>query len=169
MRAVSTRQLSVVKIVPGPDGRSLVVAGPAGDLDAVRRTLVLVDRPATIDRQVRYLTVEAVDPALAVERATRMYETESANDPTAAVTVDFQSADRSLVLEGTPGALDAFERTLRAASATIDPVSSVRQFTIANTDPPDRAFALPLDAQARDGGPFVAPVFEAVDPLGLWW
>lgn len=172
VRAVlNPRQLSVVKIVPGPDGRSLVVAGPAGDLDAVRRTLVLVDRPATIDRQVRYLTVEAVDPVLAVERATRMYETESASDPTAAVTVDFQSADRSLVLEGTPAALDAFERTLRAASATIEPVSSVRQFTIANTDPSRIVPSLQSLSRSmlkpRDGGPFVAPVFEAVDPLGL--
>ena len=172
IRAVlNPRQLSVVKIVPGPDARSLVVAAPAGDLEGVRRTLVLVDRPASLDRQVRYLTVDAVDPTLAVERATRMYKAESADEPGAMVEVDFSETDRMLVIEGTTDSLDAFEKTLVAASATIEPSSSIRQFAIGSTDPsrlvePLRSLS-PAMLKPRDGGPFIPPNFEAVDPLGL--
>ena len=168
---LNPRQLSVVKIVPGPDARSLVVAGPAGDLEAVRRTLVLVDRPPSVERQVRYLTVDAVDPSLAVERATRMYRTETADDPGASIEVDFRESDRMLVVEGTAASLDSFERILTRASATIQPTSSIRQFTIGSTEPsrlvePLRSLSRAM-LKPRDGGPFVPPTFEAVDPLGL--
>ena len=168
---LNPRQLSVVKIVPGPDNRSLVVAAPAGDLEAVRRTLVLVDRPASVERQVRYLTLDAVDPSLAVERATRMYEAESADDPGSKIDVDFSEIDRMLIVEGTSASLDAFERSLAQASATIEPASSIRQFTISATEPSRLVQPLGSLSRAmlkpRDGGRFVPPTFEAVDPLGL--
>ena len=172
VRAVlNPRQLAVVKIVPGPDGRSLVVAGPAGDLSAVRRTLVLIDRPTDVDRQVRYLTVEAADPSLAVTRATRMYETGSASDPTAAVKTTFDEANRTLVIEGSATSLDEFQRVLTAASASIAPESSIRQFTIGATDPsrlvvPLRSLAASM-LQPQDGGVYNPPRFEAVDALDI--
>lgn len=168
---LNARQRSMVRIVPGPDARSLVVAAPAGDLDVVRRTLTLLDRPASVDRQVRYLTVDAIDPALAVERAKRMYETEHADDPLAAVEVEFGELDRMLVAEGTSKSLDSFENALAAASATIEPASAIRQFTIGTARPSRIVESLRRLSNAmlkpRDGGPFVAPTFEAVDPLGL--
>ena len=168
---LNPRQLAVVKIVPGPDGRSLVVAGPAGDLDAVRRTLVLIDRPTDLARQVRYLTIEAVDPALAVTRATRMYTASSASDPTAAVETTFNETDRTLVIEGASASLDEFERVLANASASISPESSIRQFSIASTDP--SRLVSPLQSLAtsmlrpQDGGVYNPPRFEAVDALGI--
>lgn len=168
---LNQRQISVVRLVPGPDGRSLVVAGPSGDVEAVRRTLVLVDRPAKADRQVRYLVVEAVDPALAVERAREMHDAAVENDPTGLVEVRFDAADRRLVIAGTSEALDAFERALDAASATVEPRTAVRQFTVTATEPSRLVEAIESLAatmlQPRDGGVFVPPVIDAVDALDL--
>ena len=168
---LNQRQNSVLRIVPGPDARSLVVAGPSNDVDAVRRTLILVDRPAKADRQVRYLVVDAVDPALAVERAREMHDAATENDPTGAVSVRFDAADRRLVIEGNAAALDAFEKALASASATVEPQLGVRQFTISATEP--SRLVEPLESLARtmlrprDGGPYVAPSIDAVDALGL--
>ncbi len=172
VRAVLTpRQAAVVKLVPGPDGRSLVVAGPGDDLEAVRRTLVLIDRPVRIDRQVRYLTVDAVDPGVAVERARRMFEAEAAGDVGREISLELEEADRRLVIEGTRTDLDDFERLLAVATGTVKPRTSIRQFNVASADPSRIVTSLERLSTAmlrpRDGGQFVAPRFDAVDPLDL--
>ncbi|MEE2972614.1 MAG: secretin N-terminal domain-containing protein, partial [Planctomycetota bacterium] len=172
VRAVlNPRQLAVVRIVPGPDGRSLVVARPGADVDGGGRPLGRVDRPARADRQVRYLAIEATDPALAVERAIAMHAASTGENPGAAVESSFDEPSRTLVIEGSVDALDRFEEALEAASASIVPESSVRQFTIAATEPsrlvaPLRSLAASM-LRPRDGGEFVPPAFEAVDPLGI--
>ena len=165
------RQAAMVKLVPGPDGRSLVAAGPAGDLDSVRKTIVLIDRPSRADRQVRYLMVDAVDPAIAVARATRMFETATAGDPLLEVQSDFDLPSRRLVIEGTKEALDSFEKSLAAAEATVEAKTMVRQFTVNSTAPSRLVSSMSTLSKSmlkpRDGSPFTPPTFEAVDALGL--
>ena len=165
------RQAAVVKLVPGPDGRSLVAAGPAGDIESVRKTILLIDRPARVDRQVRYLTVDAVDPTVAVARATRMFEAETAGEPTWEVQSDFDLPSRRLVIEGTKAALDAFERSLAAAEASVEAKTMVRQFTVKSTAPSRLVNSMSTLSRSmlkpRDGSPFTPPTFEAVDALGL--
>ena len=165
------RQTAVVKLVPGPDGQSLVAAGPAGDLDSVRKTIALIDQPGRVDRQVRYLMVNASDPAIAVARATRMFEAATAGQPSMNVESDFDSPSRRLVIEGSKQALDVFEQSLASAEATVEAKTMVRQFTVASTAPSRLVNSMSTLSRSmlkpRDGSPFTPPTFEAIDALGL--
>ena len=171
-RAIFTpRQSAVVKLVPGPDGRSLVAAGPVADLDSVRKTIVLVDRPARGDREVRYLEVDAVDPGTAFARATRIFEAAAESDPTLAVVTDFDPATRRLVIEGPRESLDRFEAALADARASIRPETMVRQFTVESAPPSRLVGSMNTLSRAilkpTDGSTYVPPDFEAVDELDL--
>jgi len=171
-KAVFTpRQAAVIKLVPGPDGQSLVAAGPAGDLDSVRKTIALIDQPGRVDRQVRYLMVNAADPAIAVARATRMFEAATTGQSSMDVESDFDSPSRRLVIEGSKAALDVFEQSLAAAEATVEAKTMVRQFTVTSTEPSRLVNSMSTLSRSmlkpRDGSPFTPPTFEAIDALGL--
>ncbi|MCP4496015.1 MAG: hypothetical protein GY825_04450 [Phycisphaeraceae bacterium] len=171
-RAVFTpRQAAVLKLVPGPDGRSLVAAGPVGDLDSVRKTIVLIDRPARGDREVRYLVIDATDPATAFARATRIFEAGREADPTLDVVTDFDPATRRLVIEGPRESLDRFEKAIDSARASIKPETMVRQFTVESAAPSRLVGSMTTLSRAilkpKDGSVYVPPTFEAVDELDL--
>jgi type II secretion system protein D len=171
-RAVFTpRQAAVLKLVPGPDGRSLVAAGPVRDLDSVRKTIVLVDRPARGDREVRYLVVDATDPETAFARATRIFEAGAEIDPTLEVVTDFDPATRRLVIEGPRESLDRFEKAIDSAKASIRPETMVRQFTVQSAPPSRLVRSMTTLSRAilkpKDGSVYVPPTFEAVDELDL--
>jgi len=171
-RAVFTpRQAAVLKLVPGPDGRSLVAAGPVGDLESVRKTIVLIDRPARGDREVRYLVIDATDPETAFARATRIFEAGREADPTLDVVTDFDPATRRLVIEGPRESLDRFEKAIDSAKASIKPEMMVRQFTVESTPPSRLVRSMTTLSRAmlkpQDGSVYVPPTFEAVDELDL--
>ena len=171
-RAVFTpRQAAVLKLVPGPDGRSLVAAGPVRDLDSVRKTIVLIDRPARSDREVRYLMVDATDPETAFARATRIFEAGAEIDPTLEVVTDFDPATRRLVIEGPRESLDRFEKAIDSAKASIRPETMVRQFTVQSAPPSRLVRSMTTLSRAilkpKDGSVYVPPTFEAVDELDL--
>ncbi|MHC4448255.1 MAG: secretin N-terminal domain-containing protein, partial [Planctomycetota bacterium] len=49
------RQLPATRLLPGPDGRSLIVSGLVEDVHTIQSLLPVLDRPARVDRHVRLL------------------------------------------------------------------------------------------------------------------
>jgi type II secretory pathway component GspD/PulD (secretin) len=173
---LTRRQQAAVKILPGPDRHSIVVSGPASDVDSVRRLTGVLDRVGPVDRQVRMLRLTSPDPEATLRRARALFDrevaaSERADDPRFALETELDSASRTLTLVGATPALDAFARALRSVETATVVARETRQIDVAHATP--SRIAGPLTALAkqllepRDGTTFTPPAIEAVDAIDL--
>ena len=167
-RLLTPVQNQMVRSAPGPDGRTLVVAGPARDVDAFLRLLASIDVPADIRREVRTLALAGDDAESLIAR-TR--ELESLDDGAREDPVDsrYDAEGGSLTMIGSRAALDRFERRLdEVRLGSIGPIES-RMYRIERATPSELAGRLsrllPALLAPSDGSPFNAPVIEALDDL----
>ncbi|MCH2132657.1 MAG: hypothetical protein MK116_02795 [Phycisphaerales bacterium] len=73
---LNQRQKSLVRLVSGPDGRSLLMSGPADDVTAVGQIIPVLDRADGVEQEVRMVRLDgpgAVDPAGLVEAANQLH------------------------------------------------------------------------------------------------
>ncbi len=164
------RQLATTKMLPGPDGKSLLVAALPGDVAAVEALVPVLDRPGTVDRQVRIVRLAVEQPDAAVSRARELYEKQvDAADPRYRIDLDLDAGSRTLTMIGPAAAIERFAESLRLAetSAVVD--RETRRIELAHATPSQLAGPLAaLAAQVlrpADGGPYAAPAIEALDPL----
>ncbi|MHC5114555.1 MAG: secretin N-terminal domain-containing protein, partial [Planctomycetota bacterium] len=164
------RQVSATRLVPGPDGRSLIIAAPMSDIESVRAVIPALDRPARADRQVRVMRVSAPDPAAALERTHELFEKQvDLDDPAMEMYFELDAASRTVTLVGTVAALDRFTGALRMVESNIVIERETRQIAVANVEPSRIAGSLaslarPLLTPA-DGTPYHEPTIVPVDPL----
>lgn len=164
------RQQSTVKLVPGQDGKSLIVAGLTGDVESVRAIIPVLDSPQSVDRDVRLIRLTAKDPVAALTRAQSLYEKQrDANEPAEDITVDFDPATRMATLVGSPAAINAFQGVLNMVEGNLIVDQETRQIQLTNTRPSAIVSSLTQLAnpllQPRDGTQFVAPKYEPLDQL----
>ena len=148
---------------------TLVVIATTEQMPTLEEIVKEIDVPEDTSRQVRYLRIEAVDPAEALVRANRIHDVQIEEKPDLKVVVEFDAATRRLVLTGTPVALDMFEKALEQAEASIQPEIIVRKVTLQFVEPNQAAITMreiaPPMLISQDGGTFVEPKFEAIDEL----
>ncbi|MCH8006329.1 MAG: hypothetical protein IH888_08880, partial [Planctomycetes bacterium] len=164
------RQLVASKMIPAPDGRSLIVAGPAADVRTIQTLLSLLDQPAAVQRRVRLLRLATGEPRQVVDRARGLYEKQvDPESPQWAVAIELDEAARILTLAGGAAALEKFVEALRMVEANTVIDRETRQIDVTYATP--SRLVGPLSALAakilkpRDGAALVAPVIEPLDPL----
>ncbi len=173
LRALLTpRQAQSVKLMPGLDGKSIILGGPASDVESITALLPAIDTPAKQDRQIRLVRISAPDAASAVKRAKDLHATQAqAMDPPDAATVEFDAESRLATVMGTADAVARFLDTLRQVEATVVIEREVRRFELANTLPSRIAPSLSRLAvnltMPTDGRASVPPTFEAIDDLNV--
>ncbi|MCH2143631.1 MAG: hypothetical protein MK082_00650 [Phycisphaerales bacterium] len=166
------RRERALTMVAGPDGESILVSGPEGDIQELARLLEIIDRPTRIEQEVRFQTIDSPDPTAAIQLATRIFETTNdLADPLYKVTSEFDPESRQLTLTGSKQGIDRFNAALTQARATIQAPRSVHRLEVENVTP--SSIVSSLDSLARrmldprDGTTFRAPRFEAVDELDI--
>ena len=166
------RQRSALKLVAGPDGRSLIVGGLGRDLAAVESVLTALDRPARVDIQVRLLRLSSGgrDPQAVIDRARDLYDRQADPDnPNAELSIEFEAGERLLTLVGPAEALDRFSGALRMVESNAVVDRETRRLELVNAAPSRIAASLaPLARQMlqpHDGTEYLAPALEPVDAL----
>ena len=166
------RRERALQLVPGPDGLSIVASGRETDLAALRELLEIIDRPARIEKQVRFLTLQSPDPAAALEQAELVYTTTTDDtDPLYSLTRSFDPETARLTLTGSAQAIQRFTSALEQARTTIEAPRVIERLAVTSTTP--SAVARNLESLARrvldprDGTVFTAPRIEPVDELDL--
>ncbi|MCZ6835153.1 MAG: hypothetical protein O7G85_05200, partial [Planctomycetota bacterium] len=164
------RQRSTTKLVPGPDGKSIIVSGQPSDLASVRSILEALDRPASFDKQVRLLRLTSLDPQKSVDDATTLYRRQvEADDPKAELVIEFDASTRMLTLVGAGEALNRFSEALRQVESNTIVDRETRQLDVLHAQPSRVVSSLESLArqllQPTDGSKFIAPTYQAVDAL----
>ncbi len=166
------RQAIATKLVPGPDGRTLIVSGLVEDVAAVKALLSVLDTQIKIDRQVRLSRLTTPDPAVTLEQARELYH-EQVDTDELRWQLDLQLDDKARVLTtiGSALALDRFADVLRMVETNTVIDRETRQYDILNATPSRMVSPLSSLAkqmlQPRDGTQFVAPTIEPIDQLDL--
>jgi type II secretion system protein D len=166
------RRERALTMVAGPDGHSILVSGPENDIQELSKLLEIIDRPARIDQQVRFLTIDSPDPAAALERAIEIYKaTTDPADPLYEVATEFDPTSRQLTLTGAAEGLTRFNTALEQARATILSPRSVHRLEVENVTPSSIVTKLESLSRRmldpRDGTTFKVPRFEPVDELDM--
>jgi type II secretory pathway component GspD/PulD (secretin) len=174
---LTPRQTSMLKLLAGPDGRSLIVSGPAGDVAAVGRIVPVLDRAKPVTKQVRLVRLTGPDPAARVDRTTALYmkqveAVDRADDPAMALTAEFDAESRTLTLIGSAEAIEGFTTAMRTLEEHRYVERETRQYRTQHAEPQRMSSTLAsLSRQLlapRDGdAPYVEPSFDAVDQLDL--
>ena len=167
---LSKRQQDEVTLVPGPDGRTILVGGDSADIAGIRAIVETLDRPANVDRQVRLMRVAGPNAEQSLERARQLYEQQTpSGDPARSLRIEFDAASRELVLLGSAQSIQRFTELMNQVDATRVVERETRQIAVTNVTPSAVvAQARELAKQVldpRDGSAFTPPAIEAVDAM----
>ena len=165
---LSKRQQDETALVPGPDGRTLLVSGDSADIAGIRAIVETLDRPANIERQVRLMRVTSSDPEQSVTRARELYEAQSpAADAARSLRIELDARSRELVLIGSAQSISRFTELLNQVDGTRAVDRETLQLPVVNAVPSELAPKLRELARQvldpRDGTPFEPPVIEPLD------
>lgn len=184
---LNKRQQNGVKLIAGTDNKSVIVSGTAGDVEAVKGLIPVLDRQASGDRQVRVVRISQGDPAAIFSQARQIFsvanpdlrisdlnteipQTDAAGDPNLVITqLDVES--RLVTLIGPAQGVDSFTNALKQIESNVVVDREARRFTLANVTPTELAGALqamsPQILQPTDGSQYIAPTFAPIDQLNL--
>ena len=113
---LSVRQQQVLRMVAGPEDRTLILAGPASDVAAVKAVLPVFDKLRAGERDIVILPLRGPDAQASVERALTLARDRlagralSSMDQTIAAVFDAQQG--TVRIEATPVGADAFRTAL---------------------------------------------------------
>jgi type II secretion system protein D len=169
---LNPRQANALKLLPGLDGKSIIVNGPSADVSAIVSLIPAIDTPPKQDRQVRLVRVTAPDAAAAVNRAQELHAAQAdQDDPQGRVHVQFDAESRLATVLGTAEAVNRFLDALRQVEATVVIERQVQRYELAHALPSRIApslsrlavnLTMPMDGRAN-----VPPTFEAIDDLNV--
>ncbi len=168
-RLATPRQQNAVRTTPTPDGRGLIIIGPAPDVEAFEQLAASLDVPDASEREVRLVRLTG-DARQALARARELYaQTGKAEQDPVVVTSD--EASKTAVISGSKAAVAAFDQLLASVRATGLVEQESRRFELTKNRP--SVVAAKLQRLARplltpdDGSELVEPVLEPVDEMGL--
>ncbi len=176
LRALMTpRQTRLVNLLPSPDGRSLILAGPTGDVEQVRTLAQTLDvEPHDRPREVRLIRLARGDADEVLKRVSELYERETGGpeaDPMRAIEVERDPESNAITLIGRREAIDRWQALLTSVESALPIERETRQAAVS----PGQAgrIAAPLRTLAAqmltpvDGSPFVAPEVTPVEALDV--
>lgn len=167
-RLLSARQRQVLRFAPLADGRSLMVTGPAADVESFEELARTLDSGEAITRDVRTLTVGRGDAQAVVDRAEELYELSgmAEREP---LTIDVDASRRTVTVVGQREGLDRFVEFMRQSESSVVVERESRTFTMASARPSEVAqrASRVADAMLRpaDGSAYDAPQFEPIDEV----
>jgi type II secretion system protein D len=162
----------VVKVVAGPDGKSVIIAGPDGEVENLERTIAALDVQNASEQEIRIVQVVDADPALVLAQAQELYaKAGKAEKAPVAATVD--AAARTITLIAPRLTLKDFETVLAGVRAASAGAVETRTFTLAVSRPTvlaarlTRLLGVMMPASGTPEIPDVPVQVDAVDELGL--
>ncbi|MCG3124989.1 MAG: hypothetical protein GIKADHBN_03499 [Phycisphaerales bacterium] len=167
-RLLTPRQSQVVRTAPTPDGRGMVITGPAADVDSVQQVVQSMDVAPEVEREVRMVKIAAGDAAAVLARASELYaQTGQAEKEPVTATLDAES--RIVTLIGSRAALTSFESLVTQTQANVAVDRTGKSYDIKKVKPSVLAtklarLAKPL-LRLDDDSPGVDPVIEPLDEL----
>ncbi len=168
---LSPRQQSTISLAAGPDGRSILAAGPDADLASLKGLLVLVDRAKEIPREVRFAPLSGANAAAIVAKADEIDRLRRLPGESEQVEASFDSSRGQVRLVGAAKAIDRWLESLDQARNSMLPRPEVMQLRLESATPSRVAAEFSRLAKQvldpRDGTPFTPPVVEPVDALSL--
>lgn len=168
-RLLSPRQQQVLRFAALGSGRSLMVTGPAVDVEAFEELARAFDSQQDFTRDVRTLTVGRGDAKAVVDRAMELYGLSgmAEREP---LRVDVDESSRLVTVVGRREGLDRFVEFMRQSEAGVTVERETRTYTLESSRPSEVAPRVSRVAEAMlrpaDGSAYDAPQFEALDELG---
>jgi type II secretion system protein D len=167
-RLLSPRQQQVLRFASIGDGRAMMVAGPARDVEAFEELARAFDSQQTFTRDVRTLTVSRGEPQAVVDRALELYELSGLNEREP-LRIDVDETRRLVTVVGQRDGLNRFVEFMRQSEAGVTVDQESRTFSLESARPSQVAQRLARIAEAMlrptDGSAYEAPLFEPVDEL----
>ncbi len=168
---LTARQQSTISLAAGPDGRSILAAGPDAELASLKGLLVLVDRAKDVPREVRFAPIAGAGAAAIVAKADEIDRLRRLPGESEQVEASFDSARGQVRLVGTAKAIDRWLASLDQARQSMQARPEVLQLRLERATPSRVAAEFARLAKQlldpRDGTPFSPPVVEPVDALSL--
>lgn len=168
---LNNRQVAMTKMVPGADGRSLVLSGSRSDVENVESIIPALDRPTRTDREVRMMTLTVPEAQGVVDRAQDLFARQTEGDETARdLLIEFNSSDRVLTLVGPGAVINRFSATLHAVESSAVVERETRQIQLSHARPSQLVTPLrTLGRQLLESRevPFVEPTIHPIDPLDV--
>ena len=113
---LSVRQQQVLRMVAGPEDRTLILAGPAGDVAAVKEVLPVFDKLRAGERDIVILPLRGADAQASVERALTLARDRLAgralSSEDQSIEAAFDALQGTVRIEATPIGVDAFRTAL---------------------------------------------------------
>ncbi|MDP6601848.1 MAG: secretin N-terminal domain-containing protein [Phycisphaerales bacterium] len=160
------RQAATTRLVPGTDGRSLVLAGPEADVEAVAAIIPALDSTTADDRSVRLLRLDTPDAAAMVKAADDLWAAKASEEE---LVVSVDSTTRVVTMTGSPRGIESYARLLAMVEDATAIDRETRRVTIHNAEPSELLPTLDSIAsqvlRAEDGKNFIAPAMSAVDAI----
>ncbi len=175
---LTPRQQRLVRVLPSPDGRSLILAGPQSDASAVRDLVEALDVPADQPREIRLVDLggASADAPGLIERTTALYGRQvDAESSEHRVDVEYDAESGVMTLIGSRDAVARWQGLFAQIESTIGVQRETRRFTLLNAEPSEiaptltslSARMLTPTATGATAAPFAPPVFVAVDEMDL--
>lgn len=162
-RLLSPRQQNFLRIVVGSDNRSLVVAGPASEIDRLEALLSGIDRPAAGAREVRIVRIDAPNPEGVFSSTEQLFE--KSHGVVADLDRSLDPDSGSVTLIGSRDDIEAFVRLLSTAEQATGLETESRTYDVESgsaqvlADQLMRVVGIVLDGQGT------APSIQAVPEL----
>lgn len=163
LRLLTQRQQALIRIVPGGDGRSLVVAGPAPEIERFETLLAGIDRPATGAREVRLVRIDAADPARVFAETDKLFV--SAHEEPGRLERTLDDASGSVTLIGAHGDIEEFVRLLGEAQRAVGLATQTKTYEARAESPELLAQRLGRVVSLVLGGQGTPPTIEAIPEL----
>lgn len=172
---MTPRQTRLVSMLPSPDGRSLILAGPTGDVEQVRTLAQTLDvEPGDRPREVRIIRLARGDAEDVLRRVGELYGREIGApdpDPRKIVEIERDPESNAITLIGRREAIDRWQALLATIESALPIERETRQVAVSAGQAgrlagPLRTLAAQMLTPA-DGSPYVAPEITPVDALDV--
>ncbi len=168
---MTPRQKRLVKIISSGNNRSLILAGPAGDVAVVRNLVETLDLPSAFKpKEVRLMHLAKGDPAAILKRTSNLYTKQvDTLDPDYFIDVELDTESNVVTLIGQRTAIDRWGKILQSVESAIHILRETRQIKLLHASP--SMLIRPLNSltqqllQPTDGTTFVKPEFVPIDEL----
>ncbi|MDG2422645.1 MAG: secretin N-terminal domain-containing protein [Phycisphaerales bacterium] len=167
---LNKRQKSLVKLVGGPDGRSLLMSGPEEDVRAVARIIPVLDRADGVELEVRKIRLplpDSVSSAAVIEEASKLHGQRIQEESRLALAPSDDG--RVVTLVGPRREVEGWIEMVQLVSEHATPSRETRRFEVNQVKPsriagPLQTMAAQMlaDPQAPDMEP---PAIEPIDSL----
>lgn len=168
-RLLTPRQAQVLRFAAMPDGRGVIVSGPAEDVGAFESIVKGLDAAPDLPKEVRQVRIAQGDPRGVLDRAAQLHK-EAGREKTDPVSWELDAASRTVTLIGPRAALDRFAELLRTSEQTLSADFEARTFGLSRARASVVADKLRRLARAMltpaDGSAYAEPAIEPLDELG---